>query len=167
MCWLTNLFKKPLSLPYPEEKPNYSQTIDNVRPLNVVDKWLHDYNVPFEFYDYWQTKIIITIDLTIPYPAGVWEENGVRHMAVRPEWLNAGVIAHEQAHNSYALLTDAGKFEFNADYTPLKTTAPLIKLLYKTNTYGLTNDIEAHAEIYRYLGYKMPEILKQYYPKLF
>ena len=41
------------------------------------------------------------------------------------------------------------------------------KLLFSRNTYGLTNDIEGHAEVYRYIGQQMPEQLKQYYPRLF
>jgi len=40
-------------------------------------------------------------------------------------------------------------------------------LLYAKNPYGLTNDIEGHAEVYRYIGEKMPEQLKRYYPMLF
>ena len=164
MCWW---FKKKLVLPHPEEKPNYLQTADNVDVSLTVYEWLVNYHVPSEHWDYWRTKVDITIDTAISYPAGVWEADGIRHMAVRPEWLNAGVVAHEQAHNSYALLSDIDKQFFSAAYMSLKATDPLIKLLYKTNTYGLTNDVEGHAEVYRYLGGKMPEVLKQYYPKLF
>ncbi len=166
MCWLSKLFK-PLSLPYPEEKPDYSQTIDNVNISLVIDKWLLNYYVPSVYWDFWKTKIDIVVDPNYQYPAGVWEENGVRHMRVRPEYLNVGVIAHEQAHNSYSLLTDLEKQLFSTTYTPLKTTDPLIKLLYKTNTYGLTNDVEGHAEVYRYIGYDMPPTLKAFYPKMF
>ncbi len=166
MCWFSRLFK-PLKLPYPEEPPDYNQTINTVDIGWVIDCWLFGYYVPPEHWNYWRTMIDIKIDTTINYSAGVWEEGGMRHMRVRPEWLNPGVIAHEQAHNSYALLNDMDKQFFNVAYTPLKTTDPLIKLLYSKNAYGLTNDIEGHAEVYRYIGYKMPEVLKQYYPKLF
>jgi hypothetical protein len=65
------------------------------------------------------------------------------------------------------LLTPAMKANFSAVYTTLKNTDPLIRLLYSQNTYGLTNDVEGHAELYRYLGEKMPEQLKQFYPKMF
>jgi hypothetical protein len=88
-------------------------------------------------------------------------------MVIKPKWLNPGVIAHEQAHNSYALLTPAQKASFSTVYTPLKNTDPLIKLLYSKNAYGLTNDIEGHAEVYRYLGRQMPQQLVPYYPQLF
>lgn len=167
--WLTNLFKKPkpLTLPYPQEQPDYSQTAENVNAPSIVVLWLTSYHVPTEFWNFWETKIVITVDPDYYYPAATWEENGVRHLTVRPEWLNAGVIAHEQAHNSYSLLSDAEKQAFSKEYTPLKSTDPLIKLLYSINTYGLTSDIEGHAEMYRYLGDKMPQSLKRYYPKLF
>jgi hypothetical protein len=88
-------------------------------------------------------------------------------LAVKPPWLNAGVIAHEQAHNSYALLTAAQKAAFSAAYNPLINTDPLITFLYSHNPYGLSSDIEGHAELYRYLGDKMPAQLKQFYPRLF
>jgi len=169
--WLWNLFHKPkpvpLTLPYPQESANYSQTVDNVNAPSVIVLWLNSYRVPTEFWNYWQTKIEITIDPNYYYPAATWEENGIRHLTVRPEWLNAGVIAHEQSHSSFALLTDAEKQAFSLEYTPLKDTDPLIKLLYSTNYYGLTSDVEGHAELYRYLGDKMPQSLKRYYPKLF
>lgn len=156
-----------LVLPYPEEKPDYSQTLENTRAEITISLWLVKYNVPFEHWDYWKTKIVITVTNKISYPAQTWEQDNIRHLAVKPEWLNPGILAHEQAHNSYALLDDEWKRGFNAVYASVKTTDPLIKLLYSINTYGLTSDIEGHAEVYRYLGNKMPEVLKEYYPKLF
>jgi hypothetical protein len=180
MC-LSKLFKKksndvtvtstsadlPLTLPHPEEPINPNATMDNVSIGKALTDWCDQYNVPLEYHPFWFDAIVITLSITISYPAGTWEQDGKRHMIVRPEWLNPGVIAHEQAHNSYALLTDSQKTEFSAKYNPLKDTDPLIKLLYSQNTYGLTNDIEGHAEIYRYLGDKMPLPLKPFYPKLF
>lgn len=170
MCkFLFDLFKpKPApTLPYPEEAPDYSQTITNVIVESVVNKWLLNYKVPPDYWNYWKTKISITLDTSIMYPAGTWEENNARHMVVRPEWLNAGVIAHEQAHNSYALLPEYEKLKFSVIYGFLKADNPLIKLMYSKNTYGLSSDVEAHAEIYRYLGNQMPEELKPFYPRLF
>ncbi len=177
MCWLSKLFKTKIlpqnniviseTIPFPEENPDFSQTIGNVIVSNVINKWLIDYHVPLEFWDYWRTMIDIVIDIEIQYPAQSWEADGIRHIAIRPAWLNPGVIAHEQAHNSYALLGIELKALFSTAYTPLKTTDKFIKLLYSQNSYGLTSDIEGHAEVYRYLGNKMPDILKQYYPKLF
>jgi len=168
MCF-EKLFKRKekLSIPHPEEPPDYSQTTENVDLLAVMQSWFEEWRVPDDHHDFWLNQIAIELRADLPYPASTWEENGVRHLAVRPEWLNPGVIAHEQAHNSYALLSDEQKSEFSAVYTPLKDTAPLIKLLYSVNTYGLTSDIEGHAEVYRYLGEKMPAELKPFYPGLF
>jgi hypothetical protein len=157
----------PLSLTHPEEPPDYSRTMENVNASGVITKWLKDWEVPAECWDVWRTKIIIKVDNTLPYPAGTWDEGSARHLAVRPEWLNPGVIAHEQAHNSYALLSEQQKANFEKDYKPLINTEPVIKYLYSINAYGLTNIIEGHAEVYRYIGRKMPEFLKKYYPKLF
>jgi hypothetical protein len=156
-----------LSIPYPEEAPDYSRTIENTDLDAVLNEWEVKYNVPIEEREYWKTKIEIKLDVTIPYPAGTYEANGIRHLTIRPEWVNPGVIAHEQAHNSYALLTSEQKAEFSATYTPIKTSDPLVVFLFSKNSYGLTNDIEGHAEIYRYLGAEMPQALKKYYPKLF
>ena len=158
---------EPLSIPHPEESPDYSKTVDNTDLDSAMDQWEIDYNLPESYREFWRTKIVITLDADFPYPAATYEQGGVRHLTIRPEWVNSGVIAHEQAHNSYALLTETEKAEFSTNYTPIKTTDPLIVYLYSINSYGLTNDIEGHAEVYRYLGDKMPEVLKQYYRNLF
>jgi hypothetical protein len=159
--------RQQLSILHPEEAPDYSRTIQNTDLDAVLDEWEVKYNVPIGDREYWKTKIEIKLDATLPYPAATYELNGIRHLTVKPEWVNPGVIAHEQAHNSYALLTSEQKSEFSTIYVPLKTSDPLVAFLFSQNSYGLTNDIEGHAEIYRYLGAEMPEVLKKYYPKLF
>jgi hypothetical protein len=156
-----------LIIPHPEEAPDYSKTIANADLNAALDEWTINYSVPENCRAYWKTKIAVTLDANLPYPAATYELGGIRHLTIRPEWVNSGVIAHEQAHNSYALLTEKQKIEFSAVYTSLKATDPLILFLYSKNSYGLANDIEGHAEIYRYLGEGMPEALKKYYPKLF
>lgn len=165
MCFFK---KKPtvLVIPHPEEPPDYSQTVDNVFAEQFIAAWLTEWEVPESEWVYWQEQIVIKIDDTFPAPAGSWEADGKRHLTMRPEWANPGVVAHEQAHNSYSLLEDFQKVRFSTTYNPLKETDPLIKLLYSKNSYGLTNDIEGHAEIYRYLGKQIPDILKPFYPKL-
>lgn len=157
----------PTALPYPEEPPDYTRTMENTTFSEVLYAWFEKYHVPEQYREFWQSKIVATVTVDIPYPAGTWDQDGKRHLAVRPEWLNPGVIAHEQAHNSYALLTSGQKSAFSMVYNPLKNVDPLIKLLYSINRYGLTNDIEGHAEVYRYLGGSMPIQLKEFYPKLF
>ena len=95
-----------------------------------------------------------------------WNVPSGRHLAVRPEYLNPGVIAHEQAHNSYALLTDADKTQFAAKLAELRKSDEMVKYLYKVKKYAIhDSDIEAHAEIYRYVN--VPDEIKQYYPRLF
>jgi hypothetical protein len=167
-----------LVLPHPEEPMNPSATLANTNVESVMTKWLRDWAVPAQYWDYWEKAIDLKVyDIYPPSltamgikqdtPAGTWEAGGKRFLAVKPSWLNPGVIAHEQAHNSYALLTPSQKTAFAALYNTLKNSDPLIKLLYSKNTYGLTTDIEGHAEVYRFIGQHMPQQLKQYYPKLF
>ncbi|MFA6307094.1 MAG: hypothetical protein WC639_04795 [Patescibacteria group bacterium] len=158
----------PLTLPYPEEPPDYSKNINNVDINKALENWLSSYKVPVPFWGFWTEKIDIKVDDTISYPAGTWEQDGIRHLACRPEWLNSGVIAHEQAHNSYALLTDEERIMFESTFNALRNNNdPLITLLLQQHPYGTTTPVEGHAECYRYLADKMPESLKQYYPKLF
>ncbi len=154
-------------LPHPEEPPNFNQTVQNVNVEQFLDLWLQNWQVPQTYWDYWKTQIVITIDPTFSAPAGTYDgPDGKRHLVVRPEWLNPGVIAHEQAHNSYALLPHEDKCDFGYVLGTLKDHDQLVKYLFKINSYGLTNNIEAHAEIYRYIGEKMPNKIKRFYPKL-
>jgi hypothetical protein len=158
----------PLPIPHPEEAADYTVTMNNYNIDAVFNKWMHDYQVPAGNYDYWRNVIEIEVTGKLDTPAATWQKccSHKRHLAVKPEYLNPGVLAHEQAHNSYALLTGRQKKEFSAVYTPLKTSDPLIAYLFSINTYGLTSDIEGHAEIYRFLCEQMPQTLKKYYPKL-
>jgi hypothetical protein len=169
---------RPLTIPHPEEPMNPSATLMNTNVSATITQWLSDWGVPQQYWDYWKTAIdiqlyeiypasLIAMGLNQDTPAATWEADGKRHLATKPKWLNPGVIAHEQAHNSYALLNSSQKTAFTALYTPLKNTDPLIKLLYSKNTYGLTNDVEGHAEVYRYIGKQMPAQLTMYYPRLF
>lgn len=163
------------AIPHPEEPMNPSATIANTNAVSVVTRWLQDWGVPSRHWDHWKNAIDLQVyevyppSLGLPQetPAGAWEADGKRHLAIKPQWLNPGVIAHEQAHNSYALLAPQQKAAFAAAYSPLKNTDPMIRILYSKNSYGLTSDVEGHAEVYRYIGQQMPEQLKQYYPKLF
>ena len=113
---------EPLTLPHPEEAPDYSKTFENTDLNSALDEWETNYDVPDVYRNYWKTKIVIKLDADLPYPAAAYELDGARHLKIRPEWVNSGVIAHEQAHNSYALLSDDEKAEFSTTYAPLKTT---------------------------------------------
>jgi hypothetical protein len=168
----------PLALPHPEEPMAPSANLSNIDASSVMNKWLVDWNVPERFWNYWRNAIsleaydayppsILAMGVRQDTPAATWEAGGKRHLAIKPQWLNPGVIAHEQAHNSYALLAPEQKTEFSSVYTPLKNSDPLIRFLYSRNTYGLSNDVEGHAEVYRYIGDKMPQQLRKFYPLLF
>ena len=162
----------PLTLPHPEEPRNDSATMENVNVPAVVEKWLTDWQVPAEYWEYWKTQITITLKYPLivggrEVPACAYGSGGRRYLEVEPQWLNAGVIAHEQAHNSYALLTAEQRAQFEEASAPLMQTDEYIKLLFSKNVYGLSSVVEGHAEVYRYIGEKMPDELKQFYPKLF
>jgi hypothetical protein len=167
-----------MTLPHPEEPMNPSATLANTSVAAIIDQWFVQWAVPGNYQERWKNAIDIQVYAVYPpsimamglnqdTPAATWEADGKRHMVVKPQWLNPGVVAHEQAHNSYAYLTPDQKSAFASLYSALKNTDPLIKLLYTINTYGLTNDVEGHAEVYRYIGQQMPEQLIPYYPYLF
>jgi hypothetical protein len=158
--------KKTYPFTHPEEPADNSVTMSNYNLDDVFSKWKLNYKVPAEYYDYWRNRIEIEITDTIGNPAATWDVPNGRHLAVRPEYLNPGVIAHEQAHNSYALLTDTDKTQFAAKLADLRKSSEMVKYLYKEKKYAIhDSDIEAHAEIYRYID--VPDEIKQYYPKLF
>ena len=170
MCIGKLIFKKhvsPTKLPHPEEPMNPMATVENIDVDAVLNKWLTDWNVPLEYWDYWKHQIVITIDPMFPYPAGTWEQDGLRYLTAQPAYFNPGVIAHEQAHNSYALLTDEQKKQWANVYEDVKENNAMIKYLFSINSYGLTNEIEGHAEIGRFIGQFMPDEIKHFYPKLF
>jgi hypothetical protein len=166
------------TITHPEEAMNPLATLANTDLKATINKWLLDWEVPAHYWEYWKTAIDVQVYEVYPpfltasglsqdTPACAWDADGKRHLAVKPQWLNPGVIAHEQAHNSYSVLTPAQKVAFANAYSAIKNIDPLIKLLYSQNQYGLTNDVEGHADIYRYLGGQMPVELKMFYPLLF
>ena len=118
-----------------------------------------------------EITFFVELNDKIPYSAGTWKAAGIRHLQVRPEWCNAGVLAHEQAHCSYALLTEDEKLLFETAYNNAQPH-PFIVLLHRVNTYMNQTDklgrhVEGHAELYRYIGLeKLPVTLKRFYPKL-
>jgi hypothetical protein len=165
MCWFKK--KQPIQplpqlvLPYPEEAENVNATMSNVDIKLVFEHWMINYNVPLSNVPFFKT---IKLELTeLPITAG---KVGTT-LLFSHKWANTGVMAHEMAHIVYDLLTYIQREEFSSLYKIERETNELVKLVFRTHGYAYTNDIEAHAEIYRYLGDKMPDSLKKYYPKLF
>lgn len=154
----------PATLPHEPEPRVESRTIAGVNINDVRESWFAGWNVPEEFRPYWrQFNIIVSLQYGPDVPAATSAETDT--MWIRPEWANPGVIAHELAHESYSLLSDGEKAAFSAELENLKNDSRLV-LLYSRIPYAKANVIEAHAEIYRYLGQQMPETLKKYYPKM-
>lgn len=177
--WLLSLFKKkPVLLPHPEEAMDPGKTVENTDKPAVLGRWLKEWGVPANQWDYWKKQIVLEVydDWPPEYlnlgihtntPAFTWQIGSVRYLAALAEWFNPGVIAHEQAHNSYAMLTESDKFSFGVAFNnPEVQTDPLIIRLWEMGKFNL-NSVEDHAEVYRFLGNKMPDSLKPYYPKLF
>lgn len=181
MCFSKWFGKKKvfLTLPYPEEPPDYTQTVENTIIEGVILDWLRKYQVPLQNWDWWKTKIVMHLynwwpdNILAKYsnikgtnPAFTVEENGQRNLYCLVPFYNVGVVAHEQAHNSWTLLTEVQRREFAILYNQFKTTDSFIVLLRSIKEKAMYNDDEIHSELYRYLNDKMPESLKQFYPKL-
>ncbi len=152
----------PLDLPHPEEPQDLNATLENTDIKQVVAKWLTDWEVPENYWSFW-LGIDIKLDPTLSNPAATFAET--KQTYVNPMWANSGIIAHEMAHISYSLLSEEQKTEFSTIYISLKTTD--LSFLYSQKPYGLINDVEGHADCYRYLGSQLPDVLKKCYPRLF
>ena len=153
----------PLTLPHLPEPPDYSRTIGGVDVAALRASWFSQWGVPESSRSFWNDEVKLYISLQYPYAAATFSET--REIWLRPEWADPGVLAHEAAHISYALLTGDEKEDFKAS---LKASMEhsLVKLLARQIPYFHANAVEAHAEIYRYLGEQMPWFLRKYYPKL-
>jgi hypothetical protein len=158
---------EPLTLPHPEEPADFTRTVENICIDEILTLWVAQWNVPVENFNYWRDRLIVNVTTSIANAGQAWQDaDKKRHLDVRPEYFNAGVVAHEMAHASWELLTPEQQAEFSKIHQAIKDTNPYIVLLYSKNTYGLTNDNEAHSEIYRFLGQFMAEELKPFYPRL-
>jgi hypothetical protein len=166
MCWSKIFKKKPkppvMVIPHPEEKVNNLQTMDNTSIELVRQSWYNDWNVADT--NFWN-GVRLYLSLQYSYPAATSSQT--TEIWIRPEWANPGVIAHEMAHISYYVLPDESKQKFEEEFHKVVVQDPLLNYLYVTNNYMRVNIIESHADTYRFLGEKMPESLKQYYPHFF
>ena len=172
---ILDMLKKPatLSIPHPEEPRNPLATIDSVSFYLVLEKWFSDWGVPAEYQDFWRRwPVVLVPNLTYlgnPYPALTWGDQ----TELDPTWCNPGVLAHEMAHKSWSQLTEWQRSAFNTAYTRLAIGEDKLlnfcwhQIAYMRTTWGQNNNIEGHADCYRYLGKKMPQELKEFYPRLF
>ena len=148
------------SLPYPEEPADFSLNISQVQ---LLERFFNMYLIPRGHWDFWR-QITIKFDRNLAYPAGMISET--KTLRLRPEYANPGILAHEFSHLSYYLLAEAQKRWFVEDYRAAMKMDVLLQFLDSKNSYMNTSMIEAHAEIFRYLGNQMPVSLRAYYPKL-
>ena len=150
----------PSSLPYPEEPPDPNLRISGEQ---LLQQFFSKYFIPPQHWDFWRT-VEIRIDPTFSSPAGMISQT--KTLILRPEYANAGILAHEFSHLSYYLMSEEEKAHFASDYINIIQKNPLLRFLYFQKPYIKSSLVETHAEIFRYLGLKMPEGLKSYYPKL-
>ncbi len=166
MCeWLKKLFggvTQVQTLPHSEQPKNESATANSVSVHTLLEDFFIEYQVPAEYHPFWESIEIELID-NLYVPAETY--SSIKIMRLDPKFANTGVIAHEFAHISYSLLNDMAKGYFQVAYDSVQNDS-MIKLLHSQNTYMDSTIVEAHAEVYRFLGLEMPNSLKPFYPKL-
>lgn len=153
----------PLTIPHPEEEMLLGLKISEVNIPALRENYYSAYFVPLSSREE-LSKVKINIENQNYYPA----YSAGMTITINPQWANAGVLAHEMAHIIYfQYLKEEFILNFAQEYNNLLTTDPLMILLDSQNSYMNTSIVEAYAEVYRYLGEKMPSALKKYYPLLF
>lgn len=160
--------KPTYNLPHPQEGRNDSATIETTDMFKVLTDFYTKYSISTDNQPFWnQVKFKVEYPLIIngnECPAGT--DSQTKTMWIEPQWASAGVLAHELAHISYYQLSPDAQAKFAVLHDGFKNTDILVKLLYSMNGYGLTSEVEGHAEIFRYLGLAMPQELKTFYPRL-
>lgn len=148
-----------LTIPHPQEPQMPAGYVPDLPA--VIESFIKQWHVSERD---WIGVIDYRIDDTMPDIAHAHSDR--REVNFQSRWCTEGVMAHETAHIQWFDLTEAQRQEFISLYKPLFDSDPYMKLLKFYNTYWMTSDCEAHAEIYRYLGGKMPQALWRYYPHL-
>ncbi len=151
-----------LVLPHPEESQNLTATKGNTDLQSIVENWLDSWGVTDK--EFWRSQVSRELIDGLAFPALTYSE--IKLTQINPQWANPGVVAHESAHISYSFLSETEKAEFKTTLEENLKTSPLMKLLSEKNSYMNTNVVEAHAECYRFIGEKLPEIMKKFYPRL-
>lgn len=170
---LSGMFKKkpvkpvpavsPTVLPHPEEPEDKTQTDFCGSVLFTV--WSQEY----KHYLHPRFMVLSKPDLEVPAQTYFDEKLNCHIIEMKPSWSNPGVLAHEVAHIVYSQLSMTEQQEFTASW-PLTYEDPYMALLMTQRNLPAAlwgdHDVEMHAEIYRYLGDKMPDTLKRFYPGL-
>lgn len=186
MCkWLTNLFKKKLTgaippalvLPHPEEPGNPQATAAAVNIIAVRQAWYDGWRVSLNGRGLFNPVTLNLVEnLAIVYngalvkvPAATYAE--LLRIDIDPKWANPGVLAHESQHIFYSWLTEDQRLKFAAEYFGMAETGDAMLSLVVRHMAGRdpswVSDIrEIYADIYRYLGDKMPESLKPFFPNM-
>ena len=160
-----------LVIPHPEEAKKSGVKVADIDIQSLLSDWFVQWEVINKQYflgvriELKENLHVILENRLLKVPAATYA-NAMR-MELDPEWANPGVIAHEMAHISYALLSDSQKAEFGIEYNKALEIHELLKFVSSQKPYMRTGGIvEAHADCYRYLGNLMPENLMQFYPNL-
>jgi len=151
-------------LPYPEEPFDPAQTAGNVDPVQVMFDFLENYQVPDEYRAWWLNSV--TLDIVEGLNAPELTVAELRSIQERPGHANSGVTAHAAGHIVWPFLTPDEQNAFPGVVAALRNTYPRLDLVFTAHPYAGTSRVEAHAEIFRYLGPEMPTELRKYYPKL-
>ena len=156
-----NLAATLYDAPFPKERdsdPRYTSAIDLRR-------------VFYSFYDvsdpaWWDANVQIRIDPA--YKGAASSINDI--VTINPSFARPCILAHEFCHSVYSKLTPTQKQLFSTLLPGAVASNYLIELAIKdygnSASWTNVNIFEAHAQIYRYFGRKMPVMLYEFYPHL-
>ena len=179
MCWLKRLVKPPVyTIPYPEESPDLNATTLNTSVPQTLDRLFSSRNTQFELRAFWFSityelvdNLHVEIDygsyvLSVKVAAAAYSE--LLLVKVDPHYCNPGVLGHENAHIEFYFLSDELVAEWPDRLEEAVQLDPLLSYLWNLpeRSYMRSDIIEAHADVYRFLGDKVPLSLWKFYPHL-
>jgi len=91
-------------------------------------------------------------------------------VVINPAFTRPCILAHEFCHSIYSKLTPEQQKRFRTLLPSIVASSRLIELAIKdygnSSSWTIVNIVEAHAQVYRFFGHKMPAILYEFYPHL-
>ncbi len=147
--------------PYPKERPDEPR-YTSAAALRQAFYAMYDVSDPA----WWDAHVGVRIDPSYPGAAG--SSNDI--VTMNPAFAVPQVLAHECCHSLYSKLTPAQQARFQALLPGVVAASPLIGIAIRD--YGPAprwQDVaawEAHAQVYRYFGRRMPPVLNEFYPHL-